>query len=97
MTTLICLSQSKLSMLSGLIGTTLTTLKLSIGDNSMTTQMTVFRFVCIDQSYKGGVHIMGVNCPRSDPDIAHRGYYLTPGLLATDIHIQILIFLTINL
>ncbi len=27
---------------------------------------------------KGGVHILGEICPRSDPDIAHRGYYLDP-------------------
>ncbi len=30
------------------------------------------------QSAKGGVHIMGVNCPRSDLDIIHRGHYLDP-------------------
>ncbi len=27
---------------------------------------------------KGGVHIMGKICPRSDPDIAHMRYYLGP-------------------
>ncbi len=27
---------------------------------------------------QGGVHILGVNCPRSDPDIAHMGYYIDP-------------------
>ncbi len=28
--------------------------------------------------WKGGVHIWGEICPRSDPDIAHMGYYLDP-------------------
>ncbi len=28
--------------------------------------------------WKGGVHIMGEICARSDPDIAHMGYYLDP-------------------
>ena len=30
--------------------------------------------LCLDE--KGGVHILGEICPRSDPDIAHMGYYL---------------------
>ncbi len=28
--------------------------------------------------HKGGVHIRGEICPRSDPDIAHMRYYLGP-------------------
>ncbi len=32
----------------------------------------------LDSGPKGGVHIMGEICPRSDPDIAHMGYYLDP-------------------
>ncbi len=32
----------------------------------------------IEFGHKGGVHIMGVNCPSSDPDITHRGQYLDP-------------------
>ena len=27
---------------------------------------------------KGAVHILGEICPRSNPDIAHMGYYLDP-------------------
>ena len=29
---------------------------------------------------KGGVHILGENCPRSDPDVAHMGQYLDPNM-----------------
>ncbi len=30
------------------------------------------------QNLKGAVHILGEICPRSDPDIAHMGYYPDP-------------------
>ncbi len=33
---------------------------------------------------KGGVHILGENCPRSNPDVAHMGQYLGPNI---NIHI----------
>ena len=32
----------------------------------------------MDIFIKGGVHIWGEICPRSDPDISHLGYYLDP-------------------
>ncbi len=39
-------------------------------------------WVCMmKQPHKGGVHIMGEICPRSDPDIAHMRYYLGPATL----------------
>ena len=38
-------------------------------------QKSLGHVVKIDQ---GGVHILGEICPRSDPDIAHMGYYLDP-------------------
>ena len=31
--------------------------------------------------FKGGVHIIGEICPRSDPDITHMRYYLSPSKL----------------
>ncbi len=38
----------------------------------------LFLFVFKPYPLKGGVHIMGEICPRSDPDIAHMRYYLGP-------------------
>ncbi len=40
------------------------------------------------ETYKGGVHIMGEICPRSDPDIAHMRYYLGPLKLKSSIDLH---------
>ncbi len=39
----------------------------------------VYIILCnVYRGCKGGVHIMGEICPRSNPDIAHMRYYLGP-------------------